>query len=217
MSKVEILLKVQTFKWTNHINTLAEKSIEASDSSVTTYTTSITCGAGTANPSGTPMFTPVFSVVRVARYLVFWVMFCRSLFGRLFFFFWPLYCLSFFDLRLLITSLRYLQTFLNSSHHDISFRLYLTFFIQFLKFTGWPRDNCFIADSERLEKKINLKLHVFTDIIYNAIFLSIYNEVKWDQNNILLNVNIGLICDTNDYVCLDLQNCGNYIYWLILI
>ena len=159
---------------------------------------------------------PYFSGVRVARYLVFWVMFCRSLFGRLFFFFWPLYCLSFFDLRLLITSLRYLQTFLNSSHHDISFRLYLTFFIQFLKFTGWPRDNCFIADSERLEKKINLKLHVFTDIIYNAIFLSIYNEVKWDQNNILLNVNIGLICDTNDYVCLDLQNCGNYIYWLIL-
>jgi len=39
-----------------------------------------------------------------------------------------------------------------------------------------------------------LKPHVFTDVIYNAILLSIYKEVKRGQNNILLslNVNIGL-------------------------
>jgi hypothetical protein len=65
----------------------------------------ITCGAGTANPSGAPEFTPVFSGVRVARSLLFCIMFCRSLFIRLYFFFWPFCCLSFFDLRLLVTSL----------------------------------------------------------------------------------------------------------------
>jgi hypothetical protein len=43
--------------------------------------------------------SPVFSVIRVARYLVFCVVFCISLFV---FFIWPLYCLS-FDLELLIT------------------------------------------------------------------------------------------------------------------
>ena len=49
--------------------------------------------------------TPVFSVVRVARSLVFCVMFCRSLFVLLLFFYWSLHCLSFFDLRLLVTPL----------------------------------------------------------------------------------------------------------------
>jgi hypothetical protein len=47
---------------------------------------------------------PVFSGVRVARSLVFCVMFCRSLFVLLSFFLWPLCWLS-FDWRLLITLL----------------------------------------------------------------------------------------------------------------
>ena len=46
-----------------------------------------------------------FSGVHVIRSLVFYVVFCRSLFVLLFFFFWPLCCLSFFDLRILITPL----------------------------------------------------------------------------------------------------------------
>jgi hypothetical protein len=50
-------------------------------------------------------WSPVFSEVRVAPSLVFYLMFCRSLFVLLPFFFWPLYCLSFFDLLLLITPL----------------------------------------------------------------------------------------------------------------
>ena len=37
-------------------------------------------GAGIANPSEAPEFTPVFSGVRVAKPLVFSVVFCRSLF-----------------------------------------------------------------------------------------------------------------------------------------
>jgi hypothetical protein len=36
--------------------------------------------AGTAYPSGAAVFTPVFSGVRVTRYLVFCVVFCRSSF-----------------------------------------------------------------------------------------------------------------------------------------
>ena len=47
---------------------------------------------------------PVFRSVRVARSLVFSIVFCRSLFVFLYFFFWPLYCLS-LNLRILITSL----------------------------------------------------------------------------------------------------------------
>ena len=53
-------------------------------SSSTTYhrvcnksnTTGATCGAETANISGAPEFTPVFRWVRVARSLIFRVMFC---------------------------------------------------------------------------------------------------------------------------------------------
>jgi hypothetical protein len=63
-------------------------------------TTGVTGGAGTANPD----FTPVLMGVRVARSLVFRVLFCRSLLVLLFFFFCPLYCLS-FDLGILITLL----------------------------------------------------------------------------------------------------------------
>ena len=47
---------------------------------------------------------PVFSGVRVTRSLVLYV-FCRSLFVLLYFFFWPLCCLFFFDIRILIAPL----------------------------------------------------------------------------------------------------------------
>ena len=43
-------------------------------------TTVVTCGAGTTDLSGAPEFTPVFSDVRVARSLIFCVLFCRSFF-----------------------------------------------------------------------------------------------------------------------------------------
>ena len=45
-------------------------------------TTVVTCGAGTTNPSKS---SPGFGGVLVARYIVFCVMFCRSLFVLLFF------------------------------------------------------------------------------------------------------------------------------------
>jgi hypothetical protein len=64
-------------------------------------TTGNTCGAGTAYPSGAHEFTPVCSGVRVARYLVFCVKFCRSLF--------VLYMLAIVLSRL---PFWYLQTFL---------------------------------------------------------------------------------------------------------
>ena len=48
--------------------------------SFNSYTTGVTCGEGTANPFGAPAFIPVLSRVRVARSLVFCVVFCRSLF-----------------------------------------------------------------------------------------------------------------------------------------
>jgi hypothetical protein len=55
-------------------------------------------GAGAAGASGAPEFTPCFSGVRVARSLVFFVVFCKSLFVLLFFFYWslsdPLYTAS---------------------------------------------------------------------------------------------------------------------------
>ena len=49
---------------------------------------------------------PGFSVVRVARFSVFCLVFCRYIFRCLSFFVWPLCCLS-FDLRILITLLVY--------------------------------------------------------------------------------------------------------------
>jgi hypothetical protein len=52
-----------------------------------------------------------FSGVYVTRHLILCVRLCRSLFVP-FFFFMPFCCLSFYDLRFLITSLRYLQTLL---------------------------------------------------------------------------------------------------------
>jgi hypothetical protein len=44
-------------------------------------TTGATCGAETAYPFGTPKFIPVFGVVCVVRSSVFFVMFCRLLYG----------------------------------------------------------------------------------------------------------------------------------------
>ena len=49
--------------------------------------------------------SPVLVRIRVARSLVFFVMFGRLLFVLLYFFFGPLYCPVFFDLRLFITLL----------------------------------------------------------------------------------------------------------------
>ena len=66
-------------------------------------TTGATCGAGIAYPSGAPEFTPYISGVRIARSLIFCVVFYRSLFVYLWFFYWSLYCTSVLDLRLLIT------------------------------------------------------------------------------------------------------------------
>ena len=43
-------------------------------------TTNVTSGAQSANSSGAPEFIPSFSVVHVARSLMFGVVFCRSLF-----------------------------------------------------------------------------------------------------------------------------------------
>jgi hypothetical protein len=51
--------------------------------------------------------TSVISGVLVARFIVFCVMFCRSLFFLLSTFVWSLYCVSFFELRFLITPLGY--------------------------------------------------------------------------------------------------------------
>ena len=64
------------------------------------------CGAGTVLTLSEHMTSyPVVTGVRVARTIVFCVMFCRSLFVLLSVFFWPLYCLSFLDIRLQITTL----------------------------------------------------------------------------------------------------------------
>ena len=68
----------------------------------------MTSEAGTASPSEHLSSSPVFSVVRVS----FMCMFCRSFFVLFYFFFWPLCCLFFFDMRILVTSLWYLQTLL---------------------------------------------------------------------------------------------------------
>ena len=43
-------------------------------------TTGVTCGAGSTNPSGTPVFTLGFSGIHIARSLVFYVVLCRRLF-----------------------------------------------------------------------------------------------------------------------------------------
>ena len=64
-----------------------------------------TSGAWTDYPSGAHEFTPIFSGVRVTRYLALCVVLCRSLFVPLSFFCWPLCCLYFFGLWIMITPL----------------------------------------------------------------------------------------------------------------
>ena len=72
-------------------------------------------GAGTAYPSKAPELDPVFSGIRVTRFLVL----CECLFVLLYFFFKPLCCLFFFDLWILITPL----VSSNSSYHIILYRV----------------------------------------------------------------------------------------------
>ena len=43
-------------------------------------TTGVACGTGTTNPSGAPEFTTSFSGVRVAQYLVLWIVVCPFVF-----------------------------------------------------------------------------------------------------------------------------------------
>ena len=57
-----------------------------------------------------PSSPPGFSWVSCYSIFSFMCMFCRSLFVLFYFFFWSLCCLFFFDIRILITSLWYLQT-----------------------------------------------------------------------------------------------------------
>ena len=78
----------------------------------------------------------VFSGVRVTRSLVFHVCFnCRSLFVLLYFFFWSWCCLFFFDIRILITSLWYLQTVLTDK--------LITYCIEYSSpWTGFELTNC---------------------------------------------------------------------------
>ena len=76
-------------------------------------TTCVTSGAGTAYNSGAPELTPGFQWVRVTRSLVLYVCFVDSCLSFRLFSFVPLCCLFFFDIRILITSLWYLQTLLN--------------------------------------------------------------------------------------------------------
>jgi hypothetical protein len=70
-----------------------------------------TQGLGLCYRSGPPEFTKDFWV-RGDRSLLYSVVFCKSLFGLLFFFFWSLSYLCFFDLRIFITPL----VSSNSSH-----------------------------------------------------------------------------------------------------
>ena len=62
----------------------------------------VTSGVATAYPAGAPAFPLVFSGVRVAQFVVFCVVFCRSLFVL---FLLTICIVLFFDLRLQITHL----------------------------------------------------------------------------------------------------------------
>ena len=101
-------------------------------------TTGATCGAETASPCEAHEFTPVCSGVRVSRFSVFCIMFCRSLFV-LFLFGGSLYCLS-YDLFIWLP-LWYLQTyFLDFCFKFYSSSLIFSVFIS-LFFPCWPKVN----------------------------------------------------------------------------
>ena len=68
-------------------------------------TTGVTCGAGTAYPSGAPEFIPGFQWGSCYSIFCFICIFCRQLFVLLHFFFWPLCFLFFFDIRILMAPL----------------------------------------------------------------------------------------------------------------
>ena len=101
-------------------------------------TTGATCGTETANPCEAHEFTPVCSGVRVSRFSVFCIMFCRSLFV-LFLFGGSLYCLS-YDLFIWLP-LWYLQTyFLDFWFKFYSSSVIFSVFIS-LFFPCWPKVN----------------------------------------------------------------------------
>ena len=79
---------------------------------------------------------PVFSLVRVARSLVFCVVFCRSLFVLLSFLFRSLYCLSFFFSEFW-SPLWYLQTLLIHCNFIIGI-------CHDVKHDNWFKNTCFI-------------------------------------------------------------------------
>ena len=100
-------------------------------------TTTATCGEKTAFHFGPSEFTTDFQCVRVARSLVFYVLFCRLLFVVLSFWFWPLCCV-FPNLRPLINIL----VSSNFSFYDINFLAkYNKTRLSFLfnnDYFGWP-------------------------------------------------------------------------------
>ena len=82
----------------------------------TMFMAGATSGAGTPYPSVAPEFNPVFFQWGSCYSIFsFKCLFCRSLFVLVTFFFCPLCCMFFIDVRILITSLWYLQTLLCES------------------------------------------------------------------------------------------------------
>ena len=79
--------------------------------------TGVTIGSGTDHPSEAPEFSPVFSGVRVTRFLVLYVCFVDLCLSCCNFFFWPLCCLSFFKIRLLITPL--VSSYITSDRNEV--------------------------------------------------------------------------------------------------
>ena len=96
----------------------------------------------------------------VVRSLVFYVMFCRSLFVILSFFFWPLYCFS-FDLWFLITPLVF-QTFPDK-------------FWSFMTHVQPPVQNCFV----KYLNHINIKIHLIYSVQILHVTSSIGSHYRW--------------------------------------
>jgi len=125
--------------------------------------------------------SPVFSGVRVARALVFCVVFCRSLFILLSFFFWSLYCLS-FDLRLQITLFGIFNLFLDSPLScpfiPISFLTNLRMFA-FIYFNSCLLFNCsdFMASTKE-----------------NAAYVVILMTQYHVKTRLMGNMRMGLLC-----------------------
>ena len=115
----------------------------------------------------------VYNEIRVARSLVFCVVFCRVLFVLLYFFLWPLYCLFFFDLRFLVTSLWYLQTLL----------VLLYFFI-------WPLYCLFFFDLRFLITNCSYHLQVTNICLYrnkSTIPFSLHSQDAYFDEKYIVN------------------------------